>query len=73
MQAFIGLLGGVTGPVVFGGILDVVHETIKWGVGFSVLGILASIAIIWLLRSRSISENLLLSSSKNDRRHSKYG
>ncbi|MDP7628860.1 MAG: MFS transporter [SAR202 cluster bacterium] len=64
MQAFIGLLGGVSGPIVFGGILDLVPETIKWGVGFSVLGILAFIAIIWLLSSRSIPENLLLYSGK---------
>jgi hypothetical protein len=41
-----------------------VPETIKWGVGFSVLGILAFIAIIWLLSSRSIPENLLLYSGK---------
>ena len=60
MQAFIGLLGGVSGPIVFGGILDLSPETLKWGVGFSALGALAVVAIAGLLRSRSIPESSLL-------------
>ena len=57
MQAFIGLLGGVSGPVVFGGILDLSPDTMRWGIGFSSLGALAIIAIAGLLRSRSVGES----------------
>ena len=50
LHSFIGFSGGVLGPIVFGGILDLSPESIKWGLGFSSLGLLAVIAVATLLR-----------------------
>ena len=33
LQAFIGLLGGVAGPILLGGILDLSPDSVKWGLG----------------------------------------
>ena len=60
LQAFIGLLGGVAGPIVFGGILDLSPDSMRWGLGFSTLGVLAIIAILGLMRARSIPASRLL-------------
>ena len=65
VQAFIGLLGGVAGPVVMGGILDLTTESLKWGVGFSSLGLLAFVAITGLQRARYLPETRLLSSRRD--------
>jgi hypothetical protein len=43
----------VVGPIVVGGILDVSNESFRWG--FSVVGLLAVVAVSGLLRVRSIS------------------
>ena len=51
MQAFLGFMGGVIGPVMVGGFLDVASESIQWGMGFSAVGLLALIAIPVLLRA----------------------
>ena len=51
LQSFVGFSGGVAGPIVFGGILDVSPESIKWGMGFSSLGLIAALAVaamLWL-------------------------
>lgn len=52
MHAFLGFMGGVVGPILVGGVLDIAPESIRWGVGFSVVGLLALIAIPVLLRVR---------------------
>ena len=51
MQAFLGFMGGVVGPILIGGVLDVFPDTIDWGMGFSAIGMLAVIAIPVLLRT----------------------
>ncbi len=51
MQAFLGLMGGVIGPVLFGGILDLASESYRWGIGFSLVGLLSVVAIASLLRA----------------------
>jgi len=53
VQAFMGFMGGVVGPIVVGGILDISNESFRWG--FSVVGLLAVVAVSGLLRARSIS------------------
>ncbi len=53
VQAFMGFMGGVVGPIVVGGILDVSNESFRWG--FSVVGLLAVVAVSGLLRVPSIS------------------
>ena len=50
LQASLGLLGGVIGPVLFGGILDVTGGDYRWVFAFSTLGVLAVIAIVGLRR-----------------------
>ena len=60
VQAFIGFTAGVAGPIAFGGILDVFPESYRWGVAFSVLGVLALIAIVGLQRLRSMPQSSFL-------------
>ena len=55
LQASLGLLGGVIGPVLFGGILDVTGGELKWVFAFSTLGVLAAIAIVGLRRVGSVT------------------
>jgi MFS family permease len=50
VQAFIGFVVGITGPIILGGILDLVPEAIAWGVGFSFLGVLALTAAVLFFR-----------------------
>ena len=50
LQASLGLFGGVIGPVLFGGILDVAGGEYRWVFAFSTLGVLAAIAIVGLRR-----------------------
>ena len=35
MQSFLGFMGGVVGPIVVGGVLDLVPVSIEWGAAFS--------------------------------------
>ena len=53
VQAFIGFMGGVVGPILVGGILDLSPDSIKWGIGFSAIGFMSVIGIAGLLRLRS--------------------
>ena len=62
VQAFMGFMGGVIGPIVVGGILDVTDDSFKWG--FSFLGILAIVAVAGLLRLRSFDETRAVSSHR---------
>ena len=64
MQAFLGFMGGVIGPVVFGGILDLTTDTHRWGIGFSAVALLSVIGIAALLRMRSLPQSSLLASGK---------
>ena len=54
VQAFLGFMGGVVGPIVMGAILDLSPESIRWQVGFSFLGLLAVMAVAGLLRLRAL-------------------
>ena len=60
LQASLGLLGGVIGPVLFGGILDASVGEYRWVFAFSTLGILAAIAIAGLRRVGSPTDFRLL-------------
>ena len=46
VHSFVGFMGGVMGPVIAGAVLDVSPESLKWGLTFSVTGLLAIAAII---------------------------
>ena len=52
MQSFLGFMGGVVGPIVVGGVLDLVPVSIEWGAAFSATGLLAVVAVVALLRAR---------------------
>lgn len=56
LQASLGLVGGVIGPVMFGGILDVMTGGYQWAFAFSALGFLAAVAIAGLQRIRSLQD-----------------
>lgn len=60
VQAFLGFMGGVVGPIVVGGILDVSPESLKWGIGFSFVGMLSIIAVAGLIRLRSLPRSQML-------------
>lgn len=64
MQASLGLMGGVVGPIAFGGILDVSPEAYRWVVSYSALGLLAIIAISGLQRLRALPQSRLLAGGK---------
>ena len=53
VHSFLGFMGGVVGPIVAGAILDVSPEAIKWGLTFSVTGLISIVAIIGLTRLQS--------------------
>lgn len=53
VHSFLGFGGGVIGPIVIGGILDLSPEAIKWGLSFSVTGVLSIVAILTLMRVRT--------------------
>lgn len=55
LQASVGLLGGVIGPVLFGGILDVAGGEYRWVFAFSTLGVLAAVAIFGLRRVGAVA------------------
>ena len=48
LQAFLGFMGGVAGPVVIGAALDVVPDALRWGVGFSAVALLSVAAVATL-------------------------
>ena len=53
MQSFLGFMGGVIGPIIVGGVLDIAPESLKWGAAFSVTGLLAVAAVLGLWRLRT--------------------
>ena len=64
IQAFVGFMGGVVGPVMVGGILDVAPDSMRWTVGFSSLGVVAVLAIVVLARLRSAPRSRLLAAGR---------
>ena len=62
VQAFVGFMGGVVGPIMVGAILDLSPESIRWGLGFSVIGLLSLVAIAGLLRVRRSPGGRMLAS-----------
>jgi MFS family permease len=64
LQASLGLVGGILGPILFGGILDLAPEAQRWGFGFSSLGVVALVAIAGLQRLRQLPQSRLLASGK---------
>ncbi len=49
VQAFLGFMGGVLGPVFIGAILDVVPASVQYGVGFTGVAALAVVAALFLI------------------------
>ncbi len=66
VQASIGLLGGVVGPIMFGGILDISPNGLDWPIAFSSLGLLAIVAICGMQRIRYLPQNNLLKEYENN-------
>ena len=54
IQAFIGLVGGVAGPIAFGSILDISPDSFRWSLAFSSLSILAIISILAMHQLRTL-------------------
>jgi MFS family permease len=58
LQAFLGFMGGVVGPILVGGVLDIFPEHLEWKMGFSAVGLMAVVSIPVLLRAGNpIREN----------------
>ena len=54
-HAFLGFSGGVVGPIIFGGVLDIVGGALRWPLGFSFMGLLSVVGILGLTRVGSMS------------------
>jgi len=63
VHSFLGFMGGVIGPIVVGGILDLSPESIKWGLAFSVTGALSIVAILSLMTVRTSTRRSTTSDS----------
>ena len=50
LQAFLGFMSGVVGPILVGAVLDIFPEHIEWKMAFSVVGLMAVVSIPILLR-----------------------
>ena len=64
VQAFIGFMGGVVGPIIFGGILDLFSEAHQWKAAFSAVGLLSLVVIVGMQRLRSLPQSRLLARGK---------
>lgn len=55
VQAFLGFMGGVIGPIFIGGVLDLVPDNMQWQVGFTAVALLSIPAVVTLygVRHRS--------------------
>ena len=49
VQAFLGFMGGVLGPVFVGAILDFVPDSVQYGVAFTGVAMLSIVAVLFLL------------------------
>jgi MFS family permease len=54
LQAFLGFMGGVVGPILVGGVLDIFPENLEWKMGFSAVGMMAVVSIPVLLRAGNL-------------------
>ncbi len=52
VQSFLGFMGGVVGPILAGGVLDLAPASIEWGAAFSATGVIAIVAVAALVRAR---------------------
>ena len=59
LQAFLGFMGGVVGPILVGGVLDMFPEHLEWKMGFSAVGMMAVVSIPVLLRAGNPARNNL--------------
>ena len=48
LQAFLGFMGGVLGPVFVGAILDVAPSALRWGVSFTGVALVSVVAVAFL-------------------------
>ncbi len=48
VQAFIGFMGGVIGPIFIGAVLDIVPDDMQWQVGFTAVALLSIPAVVTL-------------------------
>ena len=55
VQAFLGFMGGVVGPIFIGGILDLVPDDLQWRVGFTAVAFLSipAVATLYGIRRQS--------------------
>ena len=51
VQSFLGFMGGVVGPILAGGVLDLVPASFEWGAAFSATGVIAVVAVLALARA----------------------
>ncbi len=56
LQSFVGFMGGVVGPIAVGVVLDIAPDSIKWGIGFTFVGLLAVIAVAVLSRAAPLPQ-----------------
>ena len=57
LQAFLGFMGGVVGPILVGGVLDIFPEHLEWKMGFSAVGLMAVVSIPVLLKAGNPRRN----------------
>jgi MFS family permease len=64
VQAFIGLLSGVAGPIAFGALLDLSPGARQWEIAFTALGLISVVAIAGMQRLRALPQSRLLAKGK---------
>ena len=57
MQAFLGFMGGVIGPILVGAVLDISPDSLEWGVGFSFVGLISVVGVASMLRLRLLPKS----------------
>ena len=65
VHAFLGFMGGAIGPSAFGAVLDLSPEAHRFGIGFSAVGVLSMVAIVILLRLRSLPHSALVAKGES--------
>lgn len=59
-QSFLGFGAGFASPILVGGILDISPESIRWGLGFSFVGLFSLVAIAGLVGAHPTSRSTTL-------------
>ena len=59
VQAFLGFMGGVVGPIFIGAVLDVVPDALQWRVGFTAVALLSipAVATLYGVRRQSAASS----------------